>query len=100
MSYNKYQEHPLAVKHGFVAWAMAFALVMFGYNTVVPFFSKVEASIQQASLSAAPAVVEEVEVTELQEEIVFDEALTESPFETATVEEDLVEEIPSETITP
>lgn len=85
MPYNKYIEHPLEVKHGFVAWALAFALVMFGYNSVVPFFNKVEASAQQATISAAPTPVpveedvpeivtpvEPEEPTTLDQEIIFD----------------------------
>ncbi len=49
-----HEDHPFKLKHGFVAWATALLLVMFGYNTVIPLFQAVDASVAQQSIQAPP----------------------------------------------
>jgi hypothetical protein len=53
-----HEDHPFKLKHGFVAWATALLLVMFGYNTVIPLISAVDASVEQQLLKAAPITLE------------------------------------------
>lgn len=59
-----HEDHPFKLKHGFVAWATALLLVMFGYNTVVPLLGVVDASVEQQTLSAPAPIIEEPVIIE------------------------------------
>jgi len=51
-----HEDHPFKLKHGFVAWATALLLVMFGYNTVIPLFQAVDASVASQSIQAPTSI--------------------------------------------
>ena len=100
-----HEDHPFKLKHGFVAWATALLLVMFGYNTVVPLLSAVDASTEQQTLSAPP-ITEEMPVIEENALVAAEETLVEDVLLEETAEipgelenpNELTTELP--TITP
>lgn len=101
-----HEDHPFKLKHGFVAWATALVLVMFGYNTVVPLLNVVDASVEQQTLSAPAPLVEEVPIIEENALVAPEEPSEEELFleENLELSGDIEEETPTleklPTITP